>query len=1094
MTGRLELHVLGGCQIADAGEALAELTLNKARALLVYLAVTNRQHSRSHLIDLLWTDLPESDARRNLRVVLTKLRQAIGPRLETTRTHVALAADALHRVDVTAFVAAESLLLTAAEPWTDSTVNTIAVAFALYQGDFLAGLEVPHAPGFEEWMLLERERYRQLAFQYGERLAHHYEGVNEEHNAIDLCRRLLAIEPWQETIHRRLMTLLARTGQPTAALQQYEQCRRLLADELAVEPEGATKALYERIRQDAVGESTQGVQQATVRLPAPPPGPLRSLISLPTTPFFGRAKELAQLADLLADPACRLLTLVGPGGIGKTRLAQEVAQQFAGEAALQPLSGGSRRFSDGIFFIAATSLPTFDELISVAATTLSIAFAGQDALETQLLNQLAARRILLVFDNFEHLVPVADRIQRWLQEVPGLTLLVTSRERLNLSAEWLFPVHGLPVPLPTDDEDALTHNDAVQLFVRRAQRVNLGFAWPIASTAERTALVAICRLLEGLPLALELAAAWTRTHSCVEILLEIRANLDFLAGDLRDVPARHRSLRAAFDHSWRLLEHADALMVQRLVLLPAGFRATFSRQVAQATPAALMRLVDKSFLQRSPGGRYTMHELLRQYVVQQLNAEEADEIFLRYARAYGPWMQSLRASCESAEEPETLETVSTEFENLRVVWQWLLASYPTWNSTLHTVQRASVRGVQDGEDEERIGALQIFLSMISYFYLRRSRYREGVAFLAATITGLEACGWSTRQRLSTAPDAVELKSRWFLAQLSVALADIRFHLSEFPDVVRVIEESLPTLRICGKPADEANALTILGKAQIRMGRYGEAEQTLQQSLTLYQTNGQRKASAATLNALGILYSNQGHFAKAATYYEAYLAIGRDHGYQRGIANALNNLGTNYARNGEHERALPFYRETYEMAQIVGEELMLAVALSNLGSAARALGRFADAQQHYAESLAHCRAMGEQRWTAAGLNGLGFTLLDSGDAATAVPHFREALTIAESINSTPDLLDALAGIALALAASAPTVAVVALLTFVANHAVTQALSRQRCSIAVQTICTAAAAAIYPEALALAERLDVTAAVALARTDVSADSNYLVTKGK
>jgi len=693
-----------------------------------------------------------------------------------------------------------------------------------------------------------------------------------------------------------------------------------------------------------------------------------------------------------------------------------------------------------------------------------------------LLNHLATKHLLFVLDNFEHLAPDAERLHVWLTQLPGLTLLVTSRERLNLSAEWLFPVQGLPVPSPTDDQDLLAKNDAIQLFVRRAQRVNLGFTLPLQPSTERTALIAICRLLEGMPLAIELAAAWVRTHSCVEILLEIRANLDFLASELRDVPARHRSLCAAFDHSWHLLDRADTLLLQRIVLLPAGFRSTIARQVAQATPVALVRLVDKSLLQRDPGGRYTMHELLRQYVMMQLSAAEQNEIFLRYVHAYGPWVQELRELCESAGEPDALNLFAADFENLRVIWQWLLNTIPLpeQNATAETARLC----------EELTGALQIYLPMITYFYLRRSRYQEGADFLVDAMGKLENRGWYKLQAKHgydplAGSEAIHSKQVTFLAQLAIALADIRFHLSEFQTVVQMIAEKLPLLQAYGNEKDSAYALTILGKAQIRMGEYGHAKEALQQSLSFYQMAGQRKESSAALNALGVLYSNQGRFPKAAGYYEAYLTISRENEYQRGIANALNNLGSNYARNGDQERALPLYRETYEIAQIVGEELMIAVSLSNLGSVSRALGNFDDAQHYYSKSLIHCRAMRERRWTAAGLNGLGLTLFDGGDGIAAFSQFQEALTIAEEINSTPDLLDALAGIALVMASSKQSVGSVALLAFVAMHTVTQTTSRQRCCELLQQMEHEYAAACYHEALALAESWDLTQMVALAR---------------
>lgn len=1074
MRDALQLQLLGGCQIIYKGVPLTSLTLTKARALLAYLAVTNRPHPRAHLVDLLWTELPESDARRNLRVVLTKLRQAIGDQIETSQTQVALRQGAPRQVDVLTFLkTAERISEYQSLPLPATFVDTLTAAFTLYQNDFLDGIELAHAPGFEEWMLLERERLRQLAFQIGERLAAHYDATAAYEAGINICHRLLTLEPWQEAVHRRLITLLVKNGQQTTALQQYEQCRRILAEELALEPEPATQALYAKIRQAKMVNPDLAPKVTRTTAYVDQPLSLRTQLPIATTPFLGRTGEINKLVSLLLDPVCRLITIVGPGGIGKTRLAEQVAHQIAAQMAPQAGTSNLDRFTGGIFFVAATSLPTFDALIAMVIGVLDLRFADQESPEAPLLTYLAAERLLLVIDNFEHLVTAADRLHQWLQHAPGLTLLVTSRERLNLSAEWLFPLQGLPLPSLTAAADELATNDAVQLFVRRAQRVNLGFTLSTAhDSKERAAIITICRLLEGMPLAIELAAGWTRTHSCREILAEIRHNLDFLASELRDIPARHRSLRAAFDHSWRLLTPDDAAVVQQLVLLPAGFSTELARQITGATTSTLLRLVDKSLLQRSPGQRYTIHELLRQYVMQQLPLTERDPILLRYVHAFTPWVINLYGARESAGEAEALNAVDTDFENLRVIWQWLLA---------HCTRQGASKGGTPCITEPLLVALHTLLSLLAYYFIRRSRYQEGKRYFTDALTTIAGAQWQTkRQRLEQQNESTTAIKMLFEARLTVALADIRFHLSDFATVATMIEQALPIFKRQQDEASEAEALAILGKTWIRMGCYQKAEQALQQSLAWYQCCTERKARMVTLNALGILYSNQGLFARAAHYYEEYLAIARAQAYQRGIANALNNLGSNYARDGEHQRALPLYHEAYLLAEQVGEQLMLAVALSNLGSVSRVLHKYEDAQHYYEQSLVHCRAMGERRWTAAGLNGLGLTLLDQGKKAAAATQFQEALTIAEAIDSTPDLLDALAGLGAVALRKALTFDAAILLTFVVEHPVTQTNARQQSRNALTQVATALSPSVLTEATQKAVTLDLPSVTTLART--------------
>ncbi|MEZ4674251.1 MAG: BTAD domain-containing putative transcriptional regulator [Caldilineaceae bacterium] len=807
--------------------------------------------------------------------MLTKLRQATGEHIVATRSEIALNPQLPRQVDVEIFSRA-------AAQWRNGTdtepsaidLAVLAKTFALYQGDFLAGLEIPHAPAFEEWMLLERERLRQLALELGTILARQYEITGEAAAAIAICRRLLSIDPWQETVYRLLMRLLVQRGQRISALQQYERCRQILADDLAVEPEAATTALYEQIRHDAVADpatvpvdkSRRSAPTATTAL-----AQIRTVLPPQTTPFLGRHTELQQLFKLLADPACRLLTLMGPGGIGKTRLAQQLAHQLVTtpylEAAAPPDPVLSGRFADGIFYVSATSLPTVDDLLHAVANLIGFTFSGYETAETQLLNQLRTRHMLLVIDNFEHLVGDATRLTHWLQIAPQLSLMITSRERLNLSDEWLFPVQGLPLPPVWSDAErgweSVEQNDAVQLFVRRAQRVNLGFA----PAVEGESVVAICRLLTGMPLAIELAASWTRTHSCSEILAEIRQNFDFLATSLRDIPERHRSLRAAFDHSWRLLERADAAIIRRLVLLPAGFSAPLARHVAQATPVALLRLVDKSFLQRSPGQRYIIHELLRQYVAQQLMPTEQHATHYACARYFGHWSAQLHQQRESVEELAALTAVGVELENLRTIWQWALG------------QLTATPSPQDIEQQvELLNALLAILPMLAYFYIRRSRYSEGKQFFIAAIAVVEAARWPQKEQ--TRHNMLTVTRQLFWIHATVALADLCFNLSEFANVVTMIQSVLPRLAQQGNTLWRAEALTILGKSYIRMGQYADAEQALQTSLALFQRSKARKERSAVLNALGILYSNQRSICPRRGPTMKNIWQSREFGYQR----------------------------------------------------------------------------------------------------------------------------------------------------------------------------------------------------------------------
>jgi DNA-binding SARP family transcriptional activator len=386
MNDPLEIITLGGLDIRVGGEPITAFESRKVEALLVYLACTARPQSRDVLADLLWDDLSQTRAMANLRGVLYDLRQRLRPYLDVTRNTIALNQEAATWLDVAALertlddVSEQGGLISSA------AVEQVEGALALYRGDFLAGFHVRACRGFEEWMRVEQERLRGLVVEtLHELMAHHLDNGAYK-TALAHARRLLELDPESEAAHRGVMAGLACTGHRAAALAQYESCRSLLAEELGVEPEAETTALYEQIR---MGEIAPPIEAAAAPRHNLPPQ---------ATPFVGRAEEMARIARRLDDPACRLLTLVGPGGCGKTRLAIEAAQQLvAGPPA-------TTQFVNGVFFVPLAAVGTPDSIVPAIASALDFTFYGQGDPIEQLLNYLRRKALLLVLDNFEHLL------------------------------------------------------------------------------------------------------------------------------------------------------------------------------------------------------------------------------------------------------------------------------------------------------------------------------------------------------------------------------------------------------------------------------------------------------------------------------------------------------------------------------------------------------------------------------------------------------------------------------------------------------------------------------------------------------------------
>jgi predicted ATPase/DNA-binding SARP family transcriptional activator len=659
MEQELRVRVLGGAELAVSGRPLVELVSTKATALLVYLAVTGSGHSRSALAGLLWSDLPEQTARANLRLVLTKLRRVLPDHLEVTSQTVALAAGRPVWVDAleVARVAAGG-----------GDGGELLAAVQLCRGEFLEGFEVPGAPLFDEWLVGRRAAVRADMLAVMDRAVAFARDQGDGAVGVEVARRMLEREPLQEEAHRALMWFLATGGRRSAALAQYETCRYVLGEELGVEPSAATVSLRDEIagaggftklgNQDEPRQAERDAGASATEREAAEAAPD---LPRPLTTLVGRGQELARLRELLNDPACRLVTLVGPGGIGKTRLAVEVA------------AAREDRHRDGTVFVSfvgtspARPEEAADLLVANLAAALGVSLAVPRDPRELLADHLSGRELLLVLDNLEQLRDAAGVLAELLRRAAGVQLLVTSRRRLGLGVEWLVEVPGLPYPPAEAGAEASMEAggyEAVQLFEARARLIR-----PTLGPATDEDVGRICRLVAGVPLAIELAARWVRSATPATIADRLAGGLDLLETSSPDVEQRHRSLRSVLDWSWRLLTDDERRVLAHLSVFRGGFGLEAAATVAGATLPLLAGLVDQSLVAVSLDGRYDMHELLRQYAAERLAADSADEPVTRQRHAQH-YAGLLPDPAEAVADDEG--DLDAEVENLRAATDWLI--------------------------------------------------------------------------------------------------------------------------------------------------------------------------------------------------------------------------------------------------------------------------------------------------------------------------------------------------------------------------------------------------------------------------------------
>jgi predicted ATPase/DNA-binding SARP family transcriptional activator len=862
----LTLHLFGAPTI-DLGDGSPPIALpfERRSQLVVLLALKRAWVGRAELAAMLWPDQADKLAFTNLRKTLHRLQGvAWGVPLEAEGSSLRVQA----QTDVHAF---EQALHD----------GRTADALALHRGPLLVGFDDDANEAWTSWLQFERNRL--LSAWRSAALDH----LNTHPDAADgpaLAARLLEADPLDEAALRLHLSQLARSGQTARARQAWRSFVERLHDELGLAPGAELQALH-----DALG-SVAAERSASLAPAAPDEAQEEG--------FIGRVGERRRIASLLGRDDVRLLTLTGPGGIGKTRLAQRVQQDHAAA------------FADGAHLVRLEDVSSEGELLARIARETGTLLRGRVPALEQLCAALRERHLLLVLDNFEQLAETAAAsLEPLLAACPRLKLLVTSRVRLGLAAEHLMPLEGLPCP-EREDADRIESFDAARLFIAAAQRVEPA----LLPAAEAAAIVDICRQLDGMPLALELAAAWTRVLSCEAIAAELREGTDLLRASDASHPARHASIEQVFDQSWRHLAPSEREALASLSVFQGGFSAEAARAVAGTPLAVLGSLADKSLL-RKDGRRLLLHPLVQQLAAARLDPAARNRARDGHADYYHHLLAQLHSGAENGDR-DTLQQLDVELENCRLAWQWAIVQ-----GQAEVVRRSA--------------------DVLEHHHDHRGRFEEGLALL--------------RQALDapTLRDATAVR-----AVLLGVTAHFEFRMDRYAEAEALASESLA---VAGRGTERAQrrALDVLAACALRQGRLSDARRYYKQVLAGATAAKHAHNIAASLDHLALVEKRLGHYDEALRLSLESLAQHRRIGDSAGVALCLSNLGALHLAQQDAASAIPHLHEALAICERDGLTGTLAYVLSNLTEVALNAGDLAAADNYARRSLEIADAAGNR---------------------------------------------------------------------------------------------------------------------------------------
>lgn len=1037
------IQLLGGFDIQQRGVSFSgAFQTDSARLLLAWLCCHQRQAVRREtLANLLWPERPQNAAQNALRVTLSRIRHALGDAQHVLRTDsatVTLDLPDSWRIDALDFEQAVKAYRTHRHRSTTgcpSCQTHLRAAATLYRGPFLAGI-TPESEPLLEWTIHQGEAIHRAAIEVFAHLAEHALRERDWHTAQTYASKQLQLEPWHEAAHRQLMLALAQQGQRTAALAHYQSCRDILQRELGIEPEAETQHLVAIIHTghlpNAVVPTLSAQQQA---------------LAIDQLPLIGRTSERDTLVGLLNDPDIQLISVIGMGGIGKTRLVIRAARLM--QAA----------FRDGVQYIflhpeESATTPADDAATHLAraiAIACHIELHDRLPLSAQVIAALQSRAYLLVFDSFEHAAAANLFVNELLEAAPNCVALVTARQPLHLRREHILKLGPLPTKATTEGL-----SPSAQLFLELAQRSGT----EISDTMAFDDIEHICADLAGLPLGIELAAASLHSMGLATLRQTVQQGLKALQSPLADIPYRHRSLHAIFESTWQTLATTSqqALAVLSVVNAPCPIEAALA---ITGNQHALAELFDLALARRLTDSTVWLHEHVRQFASEKLTTDFAHELAAearrRHARWFLDWLASASVDMHGAESFAIRERLFASLSDLETAWHWALTN-GAWDWAADAVLAYEDLFYLSGRFIDGLERMQQSLSYVGQpiqpaaqrlrthlllAYATMQRYRNRGIAIELMLQEAVALAEQLTIPLLRAQTLIRLSLQQCIDGNYVAgrvnLEQARRLLDQMPSADAT--EDLLTIEItywrcmselelgsgnavlAEQHAQKAFQIAIQSNNQFALARcceslstaastqsnLADSERYLQQALAIYQ---RLRLIYHQINVLDLLAQNAdayGDYAQAQRYYWQALVLARECGNRDAELVAHINLGISYDQMGHYERALAHTQIALALCDKVGNPKHRTVILANLSL-------HAHHNQHHELALDYARTATEQAQTkgfpdleAYGYDFQGHALLALGRIDEAEQAYQQAHTIRQQLRRHVLALESQAGL-------------------------------------------------------------------------------------